>query len=52
MIVELQRESIHSPFGGSIAARVLRCDAAVDLTQKVPAYLKQTSPNLISGNTL
>jgi hypothetical protein len=43
MTVELQRESIHSPFGGSVAARVLRCPASVDLTQKVPAYLCKPS---------
>jgi hypothetical protein len=35
--------SVHSPFGGSVAARVLRCPASVDLTQKVPAYLRKSS---------
>jgi hypothetical protein len=33
----------HSKFGGSLAARVLRCPASVDLTQKVPAYLRKSS---------
>jgi hypothetical protein len=41
--VALQHEPIHSPFGGSVAARVLRCPASVDLTQKVPAYLRKPS---------
>jgi len=35
--------SVHSPFGGSVAARVLRCSASVDLTRKVPAYLRKAS---------
>jgi hypothetical protein len=34
---------VHSPFGGSVAARVLCCPASVDLTQKVPAYLRKSS---------
>jgi hypothetical protein len=33
----------HSPFGGSVAARVLGCPASVDLVQKVPAYLRKPS---------
>jgi hypothetical protein len=33
----------HSPFGGSVAARVLRCPASVDLVAKVPAYLCKPS---------
>jgi hypothetical protein len=33
----------HSPFGGSVAARVLRCPASVGLVQKVPAYLRKPS---------
>jgi hypothetical protein len=43
MTVELPREPVHSPFGGSVAARVLRCPASVDLIQKVPAYLRKVS---------
>ena len=33
----------HSPFGGSVAARVLHCPASVGLVQKVPAYLRKPS---------
>src|SRR5262245_36320832 len=40
----IERELVeHSPFGGSVAARVLRCPASVDLIQKVPAYLRKPS---------
>jgi hypothetical protein len=31
----------HSPFGGSIASRILRCPASVGLVQKVPSYLRK-----------
>ena len=34
---------VHSPFGGSVATRVLRCPASVGLIEKVPAYLRRTS---------
>jgi hypothetical protein len=43
MTVELRHEPVHSPFGGSVAARVLRCPASVDLARKVPAYLRRPS---------
>jgi Protein of unknown function (DUF2800) len=43
MTVELRHEPAHSPFGGSVAARVLRCPASVDLVEKVPAYLRKPS---------
>src|SRR5262249_47592456 len=43
MTVELPREPIHSPFGGSVAARVLRCPASVGLVAKVPAHLRRLS---------
>lgn len=33
----------HSPFGGSVAARVLRCPASVRLVEQVPAHLRKTS---------
>jgi len=33
----------HSPFGGSVAARVLHCPASVGLTEKVPAHLRKSS---------
>ena len=36
-------EPAHSPFGGSVAARVLRCPASVGLVERVPAYLRKTS---------
>src|SRR5262249_35458226 len=40
----IERELVeHSPFGGSVAARILRCPASVDLTRKVPAYLHKPS---------
>jgi len=41
--VELRHEPVHSPFGGSVAARVLRCPASVDLARKVPSYLHRPS---------
>jgi hypothetical protein len=42
----------HSPFGGSVAARVLRCPASVDLTQKVPPYLRKVSAYADRGTAL
>ena len=45
-------EPAHSVFGGSVAARVLRCPASVDLTQKVPAYLRKTSAYADRGTAL
>src|SRR5690242_13569509 len=33
----------HSPFGGSVAARVLHCPASVRLVEQVPAHLRKTS---------
>jgi uncharacterized protein DUF2800 len=33
----------HSPFGGSVATRVLRCPASVRLVAKVPAHLRKSS---------
>src|SRR3981189_1802871 len=33
----------HSSFGGSVAARVLRCPASVRLVAKVPAHLRKSS---------
>src|SRR5262249_39294067 len=43
MTIELRHEPAHSPFGGSVAARVLRCPASVELVQKVPANLRKVS---------
>jgi hypothetical protein len=33
----------HSPFGGSVATRVLRCPASVRLVANVPAHLRKSS---------
>jgi hypothetical protein len=52
MTVELRSEPVHSPFGGSVAARVLRCPASVDLTQKIPAYLRKSSAYADRGTAL
>src|SRR5215831_3688851 len=45
-------EPVHSKFGGSVAARVLRCPASVGLTEKVPAYLHRSSIHAIRGSAL
>jgi hypothetical protein len=45
-------EPAHSPFGGSVAGRILRCPASVDLTQKVPAYLRKVSAYADRGTAL
>jgi hypothetical protein len=42
----------HSPFGGSVARRVLRCPASVGLTEKVPAYLREVSAYAERGTAL
>jgi hypothetical protein len=42
----------HSPFGGSVAARVLRCPASVTLAAKVPAYLRKPSAYAARGSAL
>ena len=52
MTIELRREPVHSPFGGSVAARVLRCPASVDLIQKVPADLRKPSAYADRGTAL
>jgi len=44
--------SAHSPFGGSVAARVLHCPASVGLVQKVPAYLRKVSAYAERGTAL
>jgi hypothetical protein len=36
-------EPAHSPFGGSVAARVMGCPASVQLVETVPANLRKTS---------
>ena len=45
-------EPAHSPFGGSVAARVLRCPASVGLIEKVPAYLRKVSAYAERGTAL
>jgi hypothetical protein len=42
----------HSPFGGSVAARILRCPASVGLVEKVPAYLRKISAYAERGTAL
>ena len=42
----------HSPFGGSVAARVLRCPASVSLVEKVPAHLRKASAYADRGTAL
>jgi hypothetical protein len=42
----------HSKFGGSVAARVLRCPASVGLVEKVPAYLRRSSAYADRGTAL
>ena len=42
----------HSPFGGSVAARILRCPAAVRLVEKVPAHLRKVSAYAERGTAL
>jgi Protein of unknown function (DUF2800) len=42
----------HSPFGGSVAARVLGCPASVGLVDKVPAHLRKSSAYADRGTAL
>ena len=42
----------HSPFGGSVAARILRCPAALKLVEKVPEYLRKSSAYANRGSAL
>jgi hypothetical protein len=42
----------HSPFGGSVAARVLRCRASVALVAKVPEHLRRSSAYADRGSAL
>jgi hypothetical protein len=44
--------TMHSPFGGSVAARVLRCPASVGLVEKVPAHLRKSSAYAERGTAL
>ncbi|HVI68267.1 MAG TPA: DUF2800 domain-containing protein [Bradyrhizobium sp.] len=42
----------HSPFGGSVAARVLRCPGSVDLISKVPPELHKSSDYADRGTSM
>jgi Protein of unknown function (DUF2800) len=42
----------HSPFGGSVAARILRCQGSVGLVEKVPVHLRKTSSYAERGTAL
>ena len=42
----------HSPFGGSVAARILRCPASVGLVAKVPENLRRSSSYADRGTAL
>src|SRR6476660_8441259 len=42
----------HSPFGGSVANRVLRCPRSVRLVEQVPAQLRRTSAYAERGTAL
>jgi hypothetical protein len=42
----------HSPFGGSVAPRVLQCPASVGLIERVPAYLRKVSAYAERGTAL
>src|SRR5262245_9219664 len=46
------RTELHSPFGGSVAARMLHCPASVNLVEKVPAHLRKTSSYAERGTAL
>ena len=43
---------VHSPFGGSVAARVLRCPGSVKLVETVPAHLRKSSVYADRGTAL
>ena len=42
----------HSPFGGSVVTRVLRCPASVGLVEKVPVHLRRSSAYAERGTAL
>ena len=45
-------EAAHSPFGGSVAGRILRCPASVGLVEKVPPHLRRESAYAKRGTAL
>src|SRR5262249_59938471 len=48
----LLAEPVHSPFGGSTAARVVRCPASIGLVAKVPKHLRRSSVYADRGTAL
>src|SRR5262249_55443002 len=51
-IMNAPLEPVHSPFGGSAAARILRCPASRRLVERVPAYLRKVSAYAERGTAL
>ena len=49
MNVAEKQTPVHSPFGGSVAARVLLCPASVGLVAKVPEHLRRPSAHAERG---
>src|SRR5262245_49673085 len=45
-------EPAHSPFGGSVATRIIRCSASFGLTKKVPKHLRRSSAYADRGTAL
>jgi hypothetical protein len=52
VVLNAQLEPAHSPFGGSVAGRILRCPASVGLVEKVPAHLRRSSIYAERGTAL
>jgi hypothetical protein len=50
--MNLPFQPAHSPFGGSVAARILGCPASVGLVAKVPEHLRRTSSYADRGTAL
>jgi hypothetical protein len=50
--MDAPREPAHSPFGGSVAARILGCPASPGLAKKVPPHLHRTSSYAERGTAL
>jgi Protein of unknown function (DUF2800) len=48
----MHEQSMHSRFGGSVAARVLNCPASIGLVEQVPAHLRKTSSYAERGTAL
>jgi hypothetical protein len=52
MSLDAALPAMHSLFGGSVAARVLRCPGSIRLVQRVPAQLRKTSAYASRGTGL